>query len=150
MKAGQYAVVDGVEYVALFSRGSVGVSLVVPNDQPRPDGFEHDERFVWRRSVPWSSIERIVEVETWARDAEGHALRIWFPPRGTTAFVAHSRDPGPYSDVPPGHPSNLRFEAIDNEWVGYLEVDALRDVREIHHDVSVATYSTPREQRPRR
>lgn len=88
MKAGQYAVVDGVEYVA--------------------------------------------------------------PPRGTAVFVAHSRDPGPYSDVTQGHPSNLRFEAIDNEWVGYLEVDALPDVREIHHDVSVATYSTPREQRPRR
>ena len=144
MKAGQYAVVGGVEYVARFSRGSDGVGLVVPGDQTRPEGFEYDERFGWWRRVPWSSVERIVEVETWARDAEGHALRIRVPPRGTAVFVAHSRDRGPYSEVPPGHPSNLRFEAVDNEWVGYLEEDALHDVREIHHELSVAEHSVPR------
>ena len=97
---------------------------------------------------PPSISRRDLEVETWARDAEGHALRIWFPPRGTEVFVVHSRDTGPYSDVPPGHPSDLRFEAVDNEWVGYLEEDALRDVREIHHELSVAEHSVPT--RPRR
>jgi hypothetical protein len=144
MKVGGYATVDGVEYEARFSRGSHGVGLVVPPDRPRPDGFEADERYGWWKSVPWSAVSRIVEVETWARDADGYVLRVILPPRAGMVGVSHTTDNGPYDDVPPGHPAYLRYERIDAEWVGTVPVESLHDVRELPYERSVAEYSTPR------
>ncbi len=148
MRVGQYAVVDGVEYEARFSRGSDGVGLVVPAAHPRPEGFQADERFGWWRDVPWSSVSRILEVETWARDGDGYVLRLISPPRAGVVGVAHTAEKGPYDDVPAGHPAYLRDERIDAEWVGTVPVESLRDVREIPHERSVAQYSAPWPPRP--
>jgi hypothetical protein len=144
VRVGGYAVVDGVEHEARFSPGSAGVGLVVPGDEPCPDGFVADERFGWWRKVPWSSVSRIVEVDTWARDADGYVLRLIQPPHGGVVGVSHTTNSGPYADVPPGHPSYLRNEQVDAEWVGTVPVDSLPDVREVAHERSVAEYSTPR------
>jgi len=144
VRAGLYAVVDSVEYQASFSRGSDGVGLVVPGDQPCPPGFEHDERFGWWRKVPWSQVERIIEVATWARDADGYVLRLWMPPEGDMAWVAHTNDVGPFSDVPPGHPAHLRYDKNDNEWVGLMNVADLHEVTEIVRELPLAQYAAPR------
>jgi hypothetical protein len=149
MRAGKYAVVGGAAYEASFSRGSDGVMLVVPSRDDRPDGFEWDERYGWTRDVGWADVERIYEVETWARDAVGYALRVYMPPRNGRVQVVQPPGGGPYDDVPDGHPAYLVHNTYDREWQGTLPVDELRDAREIEHERDLAAYAEGRPDSPR-
>lgn len=62
MRAGPYAVVDGVTY-SCGPRHAPEILLLVPKDEPPPRGFERSKGY-WERLVARSSVSRLSYVET--------------------------------------------------------------------------------------
>ncbi|MEE6281252.1 hypothetical protein [Georgenia sunbinii] len=65
MRAGHYAVVDGVTYRCERPQGPA-ILLLAPVDEPQPDGFARDNRGRWRRRVTVADVSRVFFVRTTA------------------------------------------------------------------------------------
>jgi len=141
---GQFAVVDGVLYSARYSNNrSRGVGLVVPGDQPRPDGFTWDERFGWWRDAEWDEVDEAYEIEVWARAPGGWVVQVddWDEETGL-ALVTHmtriqERSPFGRYEEPAGEPPYLNYRRYDLMSEGAIPGDQLTDVRSVRRDVDL-------------
>jgi hypothetical protein len=144
VRAGKYAIVDGVEYQARFADGNDSVALYVPRDEPQPDGFEWDDRLAghWSRDVPSLRVQRLFEVETWALLLGKFPVQVIFIGAGDIANIMYDhgytigyglapRDENGKVMTPPGMFGNPR----ESLWDGSCDVADLSDVRETVREV---------------
>lgn len=119
MKAGAYAVVDGVTYVCAHPHASP-LRLLVPGSEPQPPGFERDKAGRWRRYVERRDVSRLFTVSTTA---------TW---RGRTVEVQSVFDDSAYIEYRGvdfnGEPElTVRDYAV---WAGSVPTESLTDVTE--------------------
>ncbi|MBO0898887.1 hypothetical protein J1G43_02765 [Cellulomonas sp. zg-ZUI22] len=144
MIVGKFAVVDGVLYSARYSTGrGSGVGLVVPGDQPRPEGFTRHERFGWWRDAEWDEVDEAYEIEVWARAPGGWVVQVdeWDEETGQ-AWVTHmthvqERSPFGRYEEPAGEPPYLNYRRYDLMSDGWVPGDQLTDVRSVRRDVDL-------------
>ncbi|WP_413452997.1 hypothetical protein AA0Y32_03635 [Georgenia phoenicis] len=144
MRAGQYAVVDGVEYRAKYLAGKDDIVLMIASGQEPPAGVVPERYFdgTLQATVPRSRASRLFEVETWALLHGRFPVQVHVVnPDGTVALEAPRvgftpvgrpvRDEQNNVVVPPGlsgRPGELSF------WGG-VRPDELSDVQEMVREV---------------
>lgn len=146
VRAGQYAVLDGVTYQARLPGRDGQVSLIVRGERPSP-GFERDDRGHWRRTIPRGACSRVFHVAT---SAYWHRL---FPvevravdPGARTASIEYF--PGPHPGPPPLGPDGSYlvpplFAQHGGPWHGTVPQGELSTVREQEYELPGEPRSAP-------
>lgn len=131
MRSGQYAVVNGVEYAAQVWNGKV--SLFIPRNGSKPDGWELGGGQTWYRVVDATDVSEAFKAVTraWLDDLEVYVDSV--NPHDRTAVVRAIK-PTSISDrnAPPPHPL---LQPIDDppysiDWVATVPWDRLNNINE--------------------
>lgn len=132
MRAGKYAIFDGVEHRARVLEASV--ALLLPRVGPCPEGWAPGSMEYWIRRVPRVSVARLVSVTTFYTF---HGIRVAvhdIHPTTETAWISYTRG----SETTPRHPA---FTPDPDpgvaQWTADVPWSSLTDVHETIAEIPV-------------
>lgn len=140
MRTGEYAVFEGVTYRARIDDRRV--HLIVPAQDPRPQGWDRKSYGYWMKTVPRSSVSRLFQVRTTAvLDGVRVGVVNMDEAAGTALVLADAPHPGP---EPVLHP-DLKWVTgnASREWGGKVAIEKLTDIDEPEYEIEVDSRRVP-------
>lgn len=132
MRAGEYAVYDGVEYSARVLKDAV--VLIVPRVGPCPDGWGPGNREHWICRVPRASVTRLFSVTTFCTFRGIRVAVNDIYPVTETAWISYVPD----SEVTPPPPVFVRDpDPGIADWSADVPWGSLTDVEETIEEIPI-------------